>query len=78
MDRQEIDMTNIKPNNAIVSLINELNQEGIGLKVDCGTSVKRKSSSNAAEDNLQSSTELGNNNIDTHTNNMVVDNYIQR
>ena len=78
MYRQEIDMTNIKLENSIVRLINALNQEGIDLEVDCGTSGKRKPSSNAAEDNLQSSNEAGNNNIDTQTNNMVVDNAIQR
>ena len=33
--------------------------------------------SNTAEDNLQSSTESGNNNINTQTNKMVVDNVIQ-
>ena len=45
-------MKNIKPDNAIVKLINELNQEGIGLEEDCGTSGKRKTLSNASEDNL--------------------------
>ena len=52
MYRQEIDMTNIKPDNDIVRLINALNQEGIDLEADCGTSGKRKASSNAAEDNF--------------------------
>ena len=52
MYRQEIDMTNIKPNNAIVRLINVLNQEGIDLEADCGTRGKRNASSNTAEENL--------------------------
>ena len=38
----------------------------------------KKSSSNAAEDNLQSSTVAGDNDIDTQSNNMIVDNEIQR
>ena len=59
-------------------LINSLNQEGIDLEEDCGTSGKGKSSINAAEENLQSSTEAGNTNINTQNNNMVVDNDIQR
>ena len=58
-------MTNIKTDNAIVRTINVLNQEGIDLETDCGTSGKKKGSSNAAEDNLKSNTEAGNNNIDT-------------
>ena len=78
MYRQEIDMTNIKPNNTIVSLIHELNQEGIDIYSYCGTSGERKDSSNGAEDNLKSSTEAGNNNINTQTNKMVVDNVIPR
>ena len=52
MYRQKIDMTNIKPNNTIVRLINELNQEVIDLEADYGISRKRKSSRNAAEGNL--------------------------
>ena len=59
-------------------LINVLNQESIDLEEYCCKSGKRKASSNAAEENLQSSTKSGNNNIDTQTNNMVVDNDIQR
>ena len=78
MNRQEIDMTNIKPDNAIVRLINILNLDGIDLEAYCGTRRKRNASSNAAEENLQSSTEAGNINIDTHTNSIVVDNIIQR
>ena len=70
-------MSNIKPDNTIVRLINSLNQEGIDLEAECGTSGKRKASSNVAKENLQSSTASGNSNIDTQTNNMVVDNDIQ-
>ena len=77
MYRQEIDMTNIKPDNDIVRLINVLNQEGIDLEAGYGTSGKRKALSNAPEDNLQSITEAGNNTIVTQTNNMVVLNDIQ-
>ena len=58
-------MTNVKPDNIIVRFINLLNQESIDLEVDYGTSDKRKASSNAAEDNFQSSTEVGNHNDDT-------------
>ena len=65
-------MTNIKPDKTIVRLINALNQEDIDIEADVGTSGKKKSSINAVEDNLQSSTEAGNNNIDTQSNNMVV------
>ena len=65
MYRQKIDMTNIQTDNTIVRFINALNQEGIDLEVDCGKSGKKKSWSNTAEDNLQSSTEAGNNNIYT-------------
>ena len=56
-------------------LINLLNQEGIYLEVDCVTHGKIKVSSNAVEDNLQSSTEAGNSNIDTQTNNMICRQY---
>ena len=59
-------------------LINALNQEYIDLEADCGTSGKRKASINAPEYNLKSITEAGNNNIYTQTNEMVVDNGIQR
>ena len=52
MYRQEIGMTNIKHDNAIVRLINVLNQEVINLEADYGTSGKRKVSSNAAADSL--------------------------
>ena len=45
-------MTNIKPGKNIVMLINALNQEGIDIDAYCGTSGKRKASSNAAEDNF--------------------------
>ena len=76
--RQEIDMKSIKNDNAIVRLINILNQEGIDLEADFGTSGKRKESSNAVEENLQSSTEAGNNNIDIQSNKMVLDNDVQR
>ena len=78
MYRAKIDMKNIKPDKTIVMLINLLNQEGIDIEEDCGTRGEGKSSSNAEEDNLQSSNEAGNNNIDTQSNNMVVDNDIQR
>ena len=71
-------MTNIKPDNAILRLINALNQEGIDLEADCGTSGKKKVSSNTVEENLKNINEAGNNNIDTQTNNMVVENEIQR
>ena len=67
-----------KPDNAIVRFVNALNQEVIDLEKDCGTSGKRKASSNVVEENLQSITEAGNNNIDTQSNNMVVYNDIQR
>ena len=78
MYREKIDMNNIKSEKTIVMLINTLNQEGIDIEEECGTSGKIKASSNAAEENLESSTEAGNNNIDTQFNNMVVDNVIQR
>ena len=42
MYRQKIDITNIKSYKTIVILINALNQEGIGIDEDCGTSGKRK------------------------------------
>ena len=70
-------MANIKTDNTIVMLINLLNQEGISLEAYCGIIGKIKAASNATEGNLQSSTEAGNNHIDIHTNNMVVDNDIQ-
>ena len=76
--RQEIDMTNMKTDNVIVRLINVLNQEGIDLEANCGISGKIKASSNTVEDHLKSSTEAGNSHIDTQTNNMVLDNDIQR
>ena len=78
MEREKIDMTHIKPDETIVILINTLNQEGIDIEKYCGTSGKRKVSSNVAEDNFQSSTEAVNNNIDTQSNNMVVEIGIQR
>ena len=49
MYREKIDMINIKSDKTIVMLINALNQEGIDIEEDCGTSGKRKASSNAAE-----------------------------
>ena len=52
MYRKNIYMTNIKPDNAIVRLINVLNQEGVDIEEDCGTSGKIKPASNAAEDNF--------------------------
>ena len=78
MYRQKIDTTCIKTDKTIVMLINTLNQEGIDIEKDYGTNGKRKASSNVAEDNQQSSTKAVNNNIDTQSNNMVVDNDIQR
>ena len=44
-------MTNIKPDNTVVRLINLLIQEGTDLEANDSTSGKRKASSNAAEDN---------------------------
>ena len=64
MYRQDIYMTNITTDNAIMKLINSLKQEVIDLEADCRTSGKRKVASNAAEDNFQSSTEAENNDID--------------
>ena len=69
---------NIKTDNGIVMLINELNQEGINLEEYYGKGGKIKASINAAEDNLKSSTEAKNNNIDTQSNNIVVDNALER
>ena len=75
---EKIDMINIKSDKTIVILINALNQEGIDIEEDCGKSEKRKASRNAAENNWQSSTEVGNSNIYIQSNNIVVDNDIQR